>query len=92
MSEANPQGMIIIAYTGNSLQKWYLNNTVTVKCIILLYINILRASLLTLDILKIKDLKTTNMDRKKANKQDIRYYLIYPVCLVFCCPWHAKRL
>ena len=26
-----------------------------------------------LDILKIKDLKTTNRDRKKANKQDIRY-------------------
>ena len=29
-----------------------------------------------LDILKIKDLKTTNRDRKKANKQDIRYYSI----------------
>ena len=27
-----------------------------------------------IDILKIKDLKTTNRDRKKANKQDIRYY------------------
>ena len=26
-----------------------------------------------LDILKINDLKTTNRDRKKANKQDIRY-------------------
>ena len=26
----------------------------------------------TLDILKIKDLKITNRDRKKANKQDIR--------------------
>ena len=26
-----------------------------------------------LDILKIKDLKTTNRDCKKANKQDIRY-------------------
>ena len=26
-----------------------------------------------LDILKIKDLKATNRDRKKANKQDIRY-------------------
>ena len=25
-------------------------------------------------ILKIKDLKTTNRDRKKANIQDIRYY------------------
>ena len=29
-----------------------------------------------LDILKIKDLKTTNRDRKKANKQNIRYYSI----------------
>ena len=29
-----------------------------------------------LDILKIKDLKTTSRDRKKANKQDIRYYSI----------------
>ena len=29
-----------------------------------------------LDILKIKDLKTTNRDSKKANKQDIRYYSI----------------
>ena len=29
-----------------------------------------------LDILKIEDLKTTNKDRKKANKQDIRYYSI----------------
>ena len=29
-----------------------------------------------LDILKIKDLKTTNRDHKKANKQDIRYYSI----------------
>ena len=29
-----------------------------------------------LDILKIEDLKTTNTDRKKANKQDIRYYSI----------------
>ena len=29
-----------------------------------------------LDILNIKDLKTTNRDRKKANKQDIRYYSI----------------
>ena len=26
-----------------------------------------------LDILKIKDLKTTNRDHKKANKQDVRY-------------------
>ena len=32
--------------------------------------------IITLDILKIKDLKTTNRDRKKANKQDIRYYSI----------------
>ena len=30
----------------------------------------------TIDILKSKDLKTTNRDRKKANKQDIRYYSI----------------
>ena len=29
-----------------------------------------------LDILKIKDLKTTNRDRKKASKQDRRYYSI----------------
>ena len=29
-----------------------------------------------LDILQIKDLKTTNRDCKKANKQDIRYYSI----------------
>ena len=29
-----------------------------------------------LDILKINDLKTTNRDRRKANKQDIRYYSI----------------
>ena len=29
-----------------------------------------------LDILKIKNLKTTNRDRKKANKQDRRYYSI----------------
>ena len=29
-----------------------------------------------LDIIKIKDLKTANRDHKKANKQDIRYYLI----------------
>ena len=28
-----------------------------------------------LDILKIKDLKTTNRDHKKANKRDIRYYI-----------------
>ena len=27
-------------------------------------------------ILKIKDLKTTNRDYKKVNKQDIRYYSI----------------
>ena len=27
-----------------------------------------------LDILKVKDLKTTNRDYKKANKQDMRYY------------------
>ena len=32
----------------------------------------------SLDTLKIKDLKTTNSyrDRKKANKQDVRYYSI----------------
>ena len=29
-----------------------------------------------LDILKIKYLKTTNRDRKKADKQDIKYYSI----------------
>ena len=29
-----------------------------------------------IDILKIKDLKTTNRDHKKANEQDIRYYSI----------------
>ena len=29
-----------------------------------------------LDIFKIKDLKTTNRDHKKAKKQDIRYYSI----------------
>ena len=29
-----------------------------------------------LDILKIKDLKTTNRDSKETNKQDIRYYSI----------------
>ena len=32
--------------------------------------------LVLLNILKIKDLKTTNRDHKKANKQDIRYYSI----------------
>ena len=31
---------------------------------------------MVLDILNIKELKTTNRDRKKANKQDIRYYSI----------------
>ena len=29
-----------------------------------------------LDVLKIKDLKTTNRDCKKANRQDKRYYAI----------------
>ena len=28
------------------------------------------------DVIKINDLKTTNRDHKKANKQDIRYYSI----------------
>ena len=31
---------------------------------------------MVLDILKIKELKTTNRDHKKANKQYIRYYSI----------------
>ena len=29
-----------------------------------------------LEILKIKNLKTTNRDHKKANKQDMKYYSI----------------
>ena len=33
-------------------------------------------NVMILDILKIKNLKTTYRDRKKANKQNIRYYLI----------------
>ena len=32
--------------------------------------------IVTIGILKVKDLKITNRDRKKANKQDIRYYSI----------------
>ena len=46
-------------------------------CIICMYMCVcVYIYIYILDILKTKDLKTTDRDRKKANKQDIRYYSI----------------